>query len=104
VALSRRLARLDINRYTNHYSEKFQSDGENRARWIERKRNVNAGKTWIKVATNNISMFRDPGKEEYVVVTFEQDYKSNNVSNTMTKRQYWIKEDGDWKIIYEGAG
>ncbi len=95
---------LDIKRYTNHYSAKFQSDGENRAQWIERKRNVNAGKTWIKVATSNISMFRDPGKEEYVVVTFEQDYKSNNVSNTMTKRQYWIKEDGDWKIIYEGAG
>ena len=48
-------------------------------------------------------MFRNPGKEDYVVVTFDQDYKSNNVSNEMRKRQYWIKEDGRWKIVSEGA-
>jgi hypothetical protein len=38
-----------------------------------------------------------------VVVTFEQDYRSNNLSNQMKKRQYWIKEGGRWKIAYEGA-
>ncbi|MDO8933993.1 MAG: L,D-transpeptidase family protein [Rhodocyclaceae bacterium] len=94
----------DIDRYGRHYSAKFQSDGQNQGQWIEHKRKVNAGKSWIKVATQNISMFRNPGKEEYVVVTFEQDYKSSNLSNVMKKRQYWIKEDGRWKIVYEGAG
>ena len=69
----------------------------------EAKRQVNAGKEWIKVRTENLSMFRNPGKEELVVVTFEQDYRSNNLSNQMKKRQYWIREDGNWKIIYEGA-
>ena len=49
-------------------------------------------------------MFRNTGKEEYVVVTFEQDYRSNNLANVMKKRQYWIKEDGRWKIVHEGAG
>jgi hypothetical protein len=48
-------------------------------------------------------MFRNPGKEEYVVVTFEQDYRSSNLSGQMKKRQYWIKEGGRWKIVYEGA-
>ena len=48
-------------------------------------------------------MFRNPGREEYVVTTFDQEYKSNNLNNTMRKRQYWIKEDGRWKIIYEGS-
>jgi hypothetical protein len=38
-----------------------------------------------------------------VVVTFEQDYRSSNLSNQMKKRQYWIKEDGRWKIVFEGA-
>ncbi len=95
---------MDVNAYGSHYSAKFQSDGQNLAQWIEHKRKVNAGKTWIKVATDNISMFRNPGKDEYVVVTFEQDYKSNNLSNVMKKRQYWLKEDGHWKIVYEGAG
>jgi hypothetical protein len=38
-----------------------------------------------------------------VVVTFEQDYRSSNLSNQMKKRQYWIKEDRKWRIVYEGA-
>jgi hypothetical protein len=38
-----------------------------------------------------------------VVVTFDQDYRSNNLSNVMKKRQYWMKEDGAWKIVYEGG-
>jgi len=64
---------------------------------------VNSGKQWIKVGTTNISMFRNPGKEEMVVVTFDQDYRSSNLSNVMKKRQYWMKEDGVWKIVYEGG-
>jgi len=94
----------DIDRYAHHYSRKFQSDDLGYQGWIDQKRKVNAGKTWIKVGTENISMFRNPGKEEYVVVTFEQDYRSSNLNNLMKKRQYWIKEDGRWKIIHEGAG
>jgi murein L,D-transpeptidase YafK len=93
----------DVDRYANHYSKKFKSDGQDYAQWIEHKRKVNAGKTWIKVGTENMSMFRNPGKEDMVVVTFDQDYRSSNLSNTMNKRQYWIKEDGRWKIIYEGG-
>jgi murein L,D-transpeptidase YafK len=93
----------DADRYGRHYSAKFSSDGQNREEWVEHKRKVNAGKSWIKVGANNVSMFRNPGKEEYVVVTFEQDYKSSNLSNLMKKRQYWIKEDGRWKIIFEGS-
>ncbi len=94
----------DTDRYARHYSKKFQSDNFDYQGWIEQKRKVNAGKAWIKVGTENISMFRNPGKEEHVVVTFEQDYRSNNLNNQMKKRQYWIKEDGRWKIIHEGAG
>jgi murein L,D-transpeptidase YafK len=95
---------LDTDRYARHYSRKFESDRLDLKGWVEHKRTVNAGKTWIKVATENISMFRNPGREDYVVVTFEQNYKSSNLSNVMKKEQYWIKEDGRWKIIHEGAG
>ncbi len=93
----------DVDRYAKHYSRKFESDDMKFDSWMEQKRKVNAGKSWIKVGTNNISMFRNPGKEDYVVVTFEQDYQSSNLSNQMKKRQYWIKEDGRWKIVHEGA-
>ena len=94
----------NVDRYLDHYSKKFLSDGQNYAQWSERKRQVSSGKSWIKLAANNISMLRNPGKEDMVVVTFDQDYRSNNLSNVMKKRQYWQKEDGQWKIMYEGAG
>jgi murein L,D-transpeptidase YafK len=94
----------DTERYLSHYSKKFSTDNENLADWGRHKRQVNSGKSWIKVDLSNFSMFRNPGKDELVVVTFDQDYRSNNLSNTMKKRQYWTKEGGKWRIIYEGAG
>ena len=93
----------DVEHYARHYASRFEADGQNRQQWIEQKRKVTASKDWIKIETKNISMFRNPGKEDYVVVTFDQIYQSNNLSNQMKKCQYWIKEDGHWKIIYEGS-
>src|SRR5690606_28410855 len=52
----------DIERYARHYARDFAGDGKGRAAWLEQKKKVNAGKQWIKVATHNISMFRNPGK------------------------------------------
>ena len=49
-------------------------------------------------------MFRYPRERDFVVVTFDQDYRSSSLSNVMRKRQYWVKEGARWKIIYEGAG
>ncbi len=93
----------DIDKYSSHYSREFLADSQNLKQWLEQKRKVNVSKQWIKVDTRDISMFRNPGKEEYVVVTFEQDSRSNNLSNIVRKRQYWIKEYGRWKIAYEGT-
>lgn len=93
----------DSERYLRHYSKRFQSSNQNFEQFAQQKRQVNSSKEWIKVQLANQSVFRNPGKEEFVVVTFDQDYRSNNLSNQMRKRQYWIREDGTWKIIYEGA-
>ena len=93
----------DADRYLNHYSPSFAANGQDRDAWGRHKRQVNAGKNWVKVGLTNLSLFRTPGKEEVVVVTFDQDYRSNNLSNVMKKRQYWLREGGRWRIIYEGA-
>ena len=93
----------DINRYLRHYSPKFSAGKQTLEQFAQQKRQVNASKDWVKVKLSNVSMFRDPGKDELVVVTFEQDYRSNNLNNQMKKRQYWIREDGSWKIIFEGS-
>lgn len=93
----------DTDRYLDHYARNFASKDENLAAWSRHKRQVNSSKSWIKVGVSNVSLFRSPGKEDMMVVTFDQDYRSNNLSNVMKKRQYWLNESGRWRIVYEGA-
>ena len=92
----------DVDRYLAHYSKSFRNNEGGYVRWAEQKKAVNASKSWIKVQLDKVSVFRSPGKQDLVVVTFEQDYRSNNLSNVLKKRQYWLKEGGRWKIVYEG--
>ncbi len=94
----------DTERYLAHYSQRFASPGQDYAGWAAHKRKVNAAKSWIKVGVSRVAMFRDPRERDFVVVTFDQDYRSSGLSNAMRKRQYWVKEGAAWKIIYEGAG
>jgi murein L,D-transpeptidase YafK len=93
----------DVEKFLRHYSKRYESGNQKFAEFAAQKRQVNTSKTWIKVKLDNVSMFRSPGKEEMVVVTFEQAYRSNNLSNQMKKRQYWMREDGEWKIVHESA-
>jgi murein L,D-transpeptidase YafK len=93
----------DAGRYLSHYSGRFSAGGQDLAAWGVHKRAVNAGKSWVKVKLSRVSMFGYPREREFVVVTFDQDYRSNNLANAMRKRQYWMKEAGQWKILYEGA-
>ena len=78
----------DVDRYMKSYSKRFQTKDQALAQYAEQKRKVAAGKEWIKVKLSNLSMFRNPGNEDLVIVTFEQDYQSNNLSNQMKKQQY----------------
>jgi murein L,D-transpeptidase YafK len=89
--------------YLAHYARDFSSGSVNLAAFAQQKRLVNSGKTWIKVKMSNVSIFPYPSQPNLVVVNFEQDYDSNNLSNHMNKRQYWMKRDGRWLIVYEGA-
>jgi len=92
----------DTERYLGYYTARFHSEDQNLAQWSEHKRKVNGAKSWIKVAMSKVAMLQDP-REKFVVVSFEQDYRSSNLSNVMRKRQYWIKNDGRWRILYEGG-
>jgi murein L,D-transpeptidase YafK len=92
----------DSGKYLSHYAARFNSGDQDLAEWSEHKRKVNASKSWIKVATSRVSMLQYP-REKFVVVNFDQDYRSSNLSNVMRKRQYWIKDDGRWRILYEGG-
>jgi len=93
----------DTERYLEHYSPAFRSGAQDLAAWRAHKRGVNASKKWIRVNLSQVSMLRYPNQVDFVVVSFEQDYRSSNLSNTLRKRQYWQKEAGRWRIVYEGS-
>ena len=92
----------DTERYLSHYSQRFRSVDEDYRSWAAHKRRVNAAKQWIRVGVSNTAMFRYPRERNFVVVAFDQDYHSSNLSNRMRKVQYWVLEEGGWKILYEG--
>jgi murein L,D-transpeptidase YafK len=94
---------LDTERYLQNYSRKFSSDKLDFEAFSKGKRTVNANKEWVKVSLSDVSVFRNPGREDLVVVTFNQNYRSNNLNNSMKKRQYWTREGNRWRIIFEGA-
>jgi murein L,D-transpeptidase YafK len=93
----------DVERYLAHYAADFRAAKQDLASWAAHKRSVNVAKTWVSVALEEVSMLRYPRESDLVVVGFRQQYRSNNLSNTMRKLQYWKKEDGRWRILYEGA-
>jgi murein L,D-transpeptidase YafK len=91
----------DAERLLSHYSSKFQTGGQDFKDFAETKRRVNAAKSWINVRLKDVSAVRYPGEDSLVMVSFEQDYKSNNLNDVSRKRQYWHLESGEWKILYE---
>ena len=93
----------DTGRYLSHYSAAFRTGDTDLKAWAAQKQSVNQGKSYIAIQLNNVAMFAYPGQPDMAEVTFEQDYKSNNLANRMLKRQYWKRENGVWKIIYEGS-
>jgi murein L,D-transpeptidase YafK len=92
----------DTDQYLAHYAADFSAGRLDLAQWSKQKKKVNAGKQWIRVKLDRVSIFLHPGRDDLAVVTFDQSYASNNLANRMRKRQYWIREDGAWRILHEG--
>lgn len=94
---------LNTDDYLAHYSEDFIGQEMDFAQWREHKQRVNKRKQWIKLELDDISVFKDPN-EAIMIVTFMQDYRSDNFSSQDYKRQYWQKQpNGDWKILFENG-
>ena len=91
----------DVERYLAHYAKEFRTSDKDLEGWKAHKRRVSAGKSWIKVEFDKLSVLRDPGAKDLVSVTFDQDYRSSNLSQRTRKRQYWAREGASWKIVYE---
>jgi murein L,D-transpeptidase YafK len=91
----------DSARLLGHYSTAFRSGEQDFRRFSQSKQRVNAGKDWIKVELADLSLMLYPERPDFAMVSFVQDYRSNNFSNRTVKRQFWSREGDRWKIIHE---
>jgi len=91
----------DTDRLLSHYSASFRAGSQDLPAFAASKYKVNAAKSWIKVGLSKLSLMLYPERPDFALVTFEQDYRSSNLSDSTPKRQFWSRENGRWKIIHE---
>lgn len=90
---------LDTDRFLSHYS---QGEFKNYKQFAARKQAVNQAKSYVEIDLNNLSIYAYPGDQNMMVVSFDQEYRSDNHHSVTQKRQYWKEQQGRWQIIYEG--
>lgn len=61
-----------------------------------RKKRIFSGTKWIDIEIFNLKALRGPN---YWVTWFDQYYRSGRLSSSSSKRLYWQKVDGIWKIV-----
>ena len=91
----------DFNRLMAFYSPKFTSGGKDLSQWrqtLERESSSVRGRSF-QVKDLAILAWRD--RSDLMVVTFGE--LSEGERTGVIKRQYWAKEDGLWKIFFEGV-
>lgn len=95
----------DINTYLKMYATDFWAKGHDIKSWKRYKKRIFASKKFQKIDLSDISLLGYPQvakRQPMVVANFEQHYRSNNYNGDMRKRLYMIKEQGRWKVLYEG--
>lgn len=94
----------DTEAYLSHYAPDFFYSEGRLQKWSGYKRQIQATKPKVAVNLTDVSMFTYPNStRQMVVMDFEQEFISPALRNVMKKRQYWVQENGQWKILYEGA-
>ena len=97
--------RSDLTSYLNMYADDFWSKKYDKKGWAAYKKQVFSGKKFQKIDLSDISLLSYPGAKKsrpMVVANFVQHYRSNNFNGNAHKRLYMVKEQGDWKVLYEG--
>ncbi|MDX2494235.1 MAG: L,D-transpeptidase family protein [Desulfuromusa sp.] len=96
---------INLTAYLDMYSQDFWSKKYDRKSWGVYKKQVFSGKRFQKIDLTDISVLAYPdadNNQPMIVANFIQKYRSNNFNGNLHKRLYMVKEQGDWKVLYEG--
>lgn len=93
---------LSLARVKGNYSRNFKSDrGDDLNTWFGKQQYFLRGARQMSVQIRDATHFYYPEREDLIVSTFTQESQSGKARSSVRKRQYWSKEGGQWKIIYE---
>jgi murein L,D-transpeptidase YafK len=85
-----------------NYSRQFKSDrGEDINTWFGKHQQSLAGVRELSINLKDTTFFLYPGRDDMIVSTITQETTVGKGKSTIRKRQYWAKESGQWKIVYE---
>jgi murein L,D-transpeptidase YafK len=91
----------DMNRLMAFYSAKFASGGKDLSHWrqmLERESSSVRGRSF---QIKDLAILAWHDRSDLMVVTFGELPEGERTG--VIKRQYWTKEDGLWKIFFEGV-
>lgn len=98
---------LALESYFNSYADDFWADNYNLKQWKAYKTRVLSRKKSQDIRLGDLTLLKYPlqGSEGRTMIeaTFSQTYRSNNYNGDMRKKLYMVKDNQNWKILYEGA-
>lgn len=90
------------NTLARHYSKNFKSSlNEGLTSWLQKRTQGIAGIPDTSIKLRDISQFKYPSREEIIVSSFIQDINTSRGLSSFKHKQYWTKESGQWRIVFE---
>lgn len=91
----------DVNQVLSFYTSDFNSNGKTLAQWAPTLRSEMQKTQGRTIQLKDVSYLRWTDTADTMVATFGE--VADGVRTGLTKRQYWIRQDNQWKIFYEGV-
>ncbi|OIN94594.1 MAG: hypothetical protein AUJ20_00040 [Comamonadaceae bacterium CG1_02_60_18] len=90
----------DVNQFSQFYAPDF-NNGKTLTEWLPKLRNQVAAVQGRQLAIKDLSLLHWVDTSETMVVTFGEVAAGQRSGSTL--RQYWSRQQNQWKIIHEGV-
>jgi L,D-transpeptidase YnhG len=91
----------DVNQVLSHYTQDFNSNGKSLSQWTPLLRGEMEKTKGRTIQLKDVSYLHWVDSSETMVATFGEVAEGSRIG--WTKRQYWTRQNGQWKIFYEGV-
>ena len=99
------LEESDLETYLSLYSDQFRHRGMDKATWSSYRLGAFGARDIESVNLDDVLLIADPEEPGLYLSRFTQEFVSDGITVTITKRLYWRREqDNVLLIVAEGAG